>query len=99
MMSRLHGGERFSKIDLSQAYAQFEMDAMNDACEVAFARVKRALSTSEVLVYYSLELPLVLMTDASATGIGAVISHITPGGERPIAYASRTLNSAERLIC
>lgn len=68
----------------------------SDGCEEAFARVKRALSTSEVLVHYSLELPLVLTADASATGIGAVISHITPDGERPIAYASRTLNSAER---
>ncbi|XP_045449691.1 uncharacterized protein K02A2.6-like [Melitaea cinxia] len=68
----------------------------SEACDAAFSRVKRALSSSEVLVHYSLELPLVLTADASAAGIGAVISHITPGGERPIAYASRTLNSAER---
>ncbi|XP_063632017.1 uncharacterized protein K02A2.6-like isoform X2 [Cydia splendana] len=26
LLARLHGGERFSKIDLSQAYAQFELD-------------------------------------------------------------------------
>ncbi|XP_026746988.1 uncharacterized protein K02A2.6-like, partial [Trichoplusia ni] len=25
LLSRLHGGERFSKVDLSQAYAQFEL--------------------------------------------------------------------------
>lgn len=41
-------------------------------CQAAFKRVKRALSTSEVLVHYSLEMPLVLTADTSAAGVGAV---------------------------
>ena len=68
----------------------------NEECKSAFDQVKEALSSSEVLVHYSPDWPLVLTADASAAGVGAVISHLTPAGERPIAYASRTLTAAER---
>ena len=50
----------------------------DDKCEEALARVKNVLTSSEVLVHYSTERPLVLATDASAYGIGAVLSHIMP---------------------
>ena len=56
---------------------------------------KSSLSAANVLVHYP-ELPLVLECDASPYGVGAVISHRFPDGvERPIAYASRSLNAAE----
>ena len=66
-------------------------------CEQAFAQAKKLLSSAEVLAHYNPSLPLRLATDASAYGIGAVISHIFPDGtERPIAYASRTLSNSEK---
>ena len=35
--------------------------------------------------------------DASAYGLGAVLSQVMPGGEeKPVVFASRTLSSAER---
>ena len=48
-------------------------------------------------MHYQNNLPLKLDTDASQYGIGAVISHVFPNGEeKPIAFASRTLNKSER---
>ncbi|XP_062542475.1 uncharacterized protein K02A2.6-like [Armigeres subalbatus] len=47
--------------------------------------------------HYNPELPLVLATDASLYGVGAVLSHIFPdGSEKPIQYASQTLNDTQR---
>ena len=46
--------------------------------------------------YYDPGLPIVLAADASAYGIGAVISHkLLDRSEQPVAYASRTLSKSE----
>ena len=66
-------------------------------CERAFQLAKNSLSSANVLVHYNPELPLILECDASPYGVGAVISHRFPDNiERPIAYASRSLNVAEK---
>ena len=50
--------------------------------------------SSEVLAHFNPSLPLQLACDTSPYGVGAVLSHVLPGGEeRPIAFASRTLKS------
>ncbi|CAK1597505.1 unnamed protein product [Parnassius mnemosyne] len=67
-----------------------------DDCQRAFKKVKELLSSSKILMHYSSDLPIVLTCDASSVGVGAVISHLTPEGERPVAYASRSLTAAER---
>ncbi|XP_021340098.1 uncharacterized protein K02A2.6-like [Mizuhopecten yessoensis] len=66
-------------------------------CETAFRKCKERLSENTVLVHYDGNKPLKLACDASAYGLGAVISHIMDNGEeRPIAFASRTLAPSEK---
>jgi len=50
-----------------------------------------------VLTHYNPTLQITLAADASAYGVGAVISHIfSDGSERPIAFATCTLTRAEK---
>ncbi|XP_040355390.1 uncharacterized protein K02A2.6-like [Ixodes scapularis] len=66
-------------------------------CSEAFAATKQLLVNSQVLTFYDVDKPIALLCDASSYGIGAVIFHVTPEGEeRPVAFASRTLTSAEK---
>ena len=66
-------------------------------CQKAFEELKSKLASTEVLAHYDPDLPIKLDCDASAYGIGAVVSHVLPDKtERPIAYASRTLTSSEK---
>ncbi|XP_045778737.1 uncharacterized protein K02A2.6-like isoform X1 [Maniola jurtina] len=67
-------------------------------CERAFKEVKTLLTSAEVLSHYDPARPLIVTCDASAKGIGAVLSQPSRNGdcERPVAYASRTLNDAEK---
>ena len=66
-------------------------------CTTTFNKAKNRLVVAPVLVHYDPDLPLCLAGDASAYGVGAVLSHVFPdGSEHPIAFASRTLTSSER---
>ena len=63
----------------------------------AFKAAKTKIVAPNVLVHYDPNLPICLAGDASAYGVGAVISHVMDdGNERPIAFASRTLLPSER---
>ena len=66
-------------------------------CVVAFYQLKQMIADKTRIVHLDPDKPIVLATDASPYGIGAVISHVLPdGSEEPIAYASTTLINAER---
>ena len=67
------------------------------SCRDAFKSTKEKIVSPNVLIHYDVARPLRLAADASAYGIGAVISHVMDdGSERPIAFASRTLMPSER---
>ena len=71
--------------------------AWTAAAQNAFDTVKEMITSDTVLTHYNPDLPVKLACDSSAYGLGAVISHVMENGEeRPIAFASRTLNAAEK---
>ena len=77
-----------------------DMDfAWSEACQQAFDQLKTMLTAAPVLAYPQPKGKFILDTDASNHGIGAVLSQIQHGVERPIAYSSRTLTKAERNYC
>jgi len=62
-------------------------------CAKAFQKAKKTLISSQVLAHYNPGLPIKMAADASAYGVGAVISHVLPNGsEHPIAFVSQTLS-------
>ena len=68
-------------------------------CEESFQYLKERLCSSPILAYPDKVGKMILDTDASAFGIGAVLSQIQDGEEKVIAYASRTLSKTERQYC
>ena len=66
-------------------------------CTRAFDEAKKLLVTSPVLAHFDPSLPIKLAGDASAYGIGAVISHVFPDGQEcPITFSSQTLSKTEK---
>ena len=69
-------------------------------CLASFDMLKQKLTTAPVLTYPDYSKPFILDTDASDTGIGAVLSQVdNEGNERVVAYASRLLSKPERQYC
>jgi hypothetical protein len=62
----------------------------------AFQNMKDRLCSAPVLAYINFKLPFILNTDASRTALGAILSEVQDGVEKPIAYASRQTNRAEQ---
>ncbi|XP_071579209.1 uncharacterized protein [Temnothorax nylanderi] len=91
LFSSLAGGIKFSKIDLKDAYLQLKTQ------EEAFITAKKEFKNENYLVHFNPKLPLILATDASSYGVGAVLSHRYPDGtERVILYASQTLSDTQK---
>lgn len=64
-------------------------------CQSAMAQLQAILTTQPVLVHPNFDLPFLLQTDWSTTGMGAVLAQRTTKGEKVVAYASRQLRGAE----
>ena len=82
---------------LTERTAKFEWTS---ECQLAFDRLRQGLVTAPVLAFPDFTRPFILDTDASDTGIGAVLSQsMEDGCEHVISYASRVLTKPERHYC
>jgi len=70
-----------------------------DEAQESFDKLKRALLDAGTLAYPHPDIPCILDTDASDVAVGAVLSQVIDGGERPIAFYSRVLNGAQKNYC
>ena len=72
----------------------------NADCQLAFEELKTALTDSATLAFPKFDREFIVETDASKSGLGAVLSQKSSqdqaGTIRPIAYARRTLQSHEQ---
>ena len=69
----------------------------SDQRQQTYKQLKTALTSAAVLIHFDPRLTAQVTTDAPAVAIGSVLLHTQPNGrERPVAYASRTLTTAEQ---
>ncbi len=75
----------------------------DDDCEQAFLAPKKTLVQPPVPAYLMREGPFILSTDASDTGMGAVLEQKQEENGRMvkkvIAYAPKTLNASQQRYC
>lgn len=64
-----------------------------------FDQLREYLQTAPILCYPDPQLQYIVDTDASATGVGAVLSQKKGDKENVVAYYSKTLNTAEKNYC
>ncbi len=65
-------------------------------CQISFEKSKVLLTSNQVLELYDPDKEIIVASDASPYGVGAVMSHIVNGKEKPVLFASSTLSPAEK---
>lgn len=68
----------------------------DDTCERAFKEIKERLIAAPILSCPDFKLPFCIQADASAYGVGAVLTQQHPEGERVVCYISKSLTRLER---
>ena len=67
----------------------------NEEHEEAFQLLKMRLLQAPILSFPNFSYPFVINTDSSETALGAVLSQVVEGEERPLAFESRVLTKTE----
>ncbi|KAG8173770.1 hypothetical protein JTE90_000017 [Oedothorax gibbosus] len=77
--------------DENATYDLEECDKVDETITLLSALIKKKLDNKECGIK-----EVLVACDASPYGLGVVLSHPTPEGDRPIAFASRSLTKAEK---
>lgn len=66
-------------------------------CQESFDKIKELLCSKPILNIFDPELPIIIYTDASIKGVGAVLKQEDKNGEgKPVAYFSKKLTEAQK---
>ena len=85
-------GSRLIRIIICQGRRVSARPVWGPECQTAFEALKQLLTCSPVLAFPDFSKGFILETDASGTGLGAVLAQEQPDNTvRPITYASRSL--------
>lgn len=68
----------------------------SEKCSRAFKKSKKLITENNFLELYDPKKPIIVAADASPYGVGAVLSHVVNGVEKPVLFASSSLSPAER---
>ena len=68
----------------------------SEEAQSAFEQIKARIASAPILQRPSFDHPFVIQTDASDSGLGAVLTQTVDGLERVLCFASRTMTPAER---
>ena len=70
-----------------------------DEAQQSFDKIKQALLETRTLTYPFRHQPCIFDTDASDVAVGAVLSQVINGVERPIAFFSKVLGDTQKNYC
>lgn len=65
-------------------------------CDRAYKASKELLTQNQLLIHYDPNKSIIIRSDASPYGLGAVLSHEIDGRDRPVLFSSSTLTSAQK---
>ncbi|XP_060859984.1 uncharacterized protein K02A2.6-like [Metopolophium dirhodum] len=68
----------------------------SDKCQEVFEKSKILLLQNQVLEIYDQKKPIVVCADGSPYGVGAILSQVVNGVEKPVLFASSSLSPAEQ---
>ena len=68
----------------------------SDECQISFESLKKQVANIVELRHFDIHRATRIVCDASHNGLGAVLEQLNSDGWRPISFASRYLNAAEK---